>query len=66
LELDELSMNPYSIPRAKKAIRGLEHSYCKELLEEIMKKDSPREAERLLRNEMAKIFPGDFAKSHED
>jgi phosphoenolpyruvate-protein kinase (PTS system EI component) len=59
-------MNPYSIPRVKKTIRGLEHGYCKELLEEIMKKDSPREAERLLRNEMAKIFPGDFAKSHED
>jgi phosphotransferase system enzyme I (PtsI) len=66
LGLDELSMNPYSIPRVKKTIRGLEHGYCKELLEEIMRKDSPQEAEKLLRSEMAKIFPGDFVKSHED
>ncbi|MHB8109077.1 MAG: phosphoenolpyruvate--protein phosphotransferase [Syntrophorhabdaceae bacterium] len=62
LGLDELSMNPYSIPRAKKAIRGLDHGYCRELLEEIMKKDTPAEAEWLLKNEMARLFPGDFPK----
>jgi phosphotransferase system enzyme I (PtsI) len=64
LGLDEISMNPYSIPRAKKAIRGLDHGYCRELLEEIMKKDSPAEAELLLKNEMARLFPGDFTKVH--
>ena len=64
LDLDEISMNPYSIPRAKKMIRGLEHSYCRELLQEIMKQDSPGEGEALLRNEMARIFPGDFAKTN--
>ncbi|MBP7528568.1 MAG: phosphoenolpyruvate--protein phosphotransferase [Syntrophorhabdaceae bacterium] len=62
LGLDEISMNPYSIPRAKKAIRGLDHGYCRELLDEIMKKDSPAEAEVLLKNEMARLFPGDFPK----
>lgn len=62
LGLDEISMNPYSIPRVKKAIRGLEHGYCRELLEEITKKDSPREAETLLSEEMARLFPGDFSK----
>jgi len=62
LGLDEISMNPYSIPRAKKAIRGLDHGYCRELLEEIMKKDSPAEAELLLKNEMPRLFPGDFPK----
>jgi len=62
LGLDEISMNPYAIPRAKKAIRGLDHGYCRELLEEIMKKDSPAEAELLLKNEMARLFPGDFPK----
>jgi len=62
LDLDEISMNPYSIPRAKKMIRGLEHGYCRELLQEIMKQDSPGEGEALLRGEMARIFPGDFAK----
>jgi phosphoenolpyruvate-protein kinase (PTS system EI component) len=59
-------MNPYSIPRAKKVIRGLEQGYCRELVDEIMKKDSPGEAETLLRNEMAKMFPKDFTKSNED
>lgn len=62
LGLDEISMNPYSIPRAKKAIRGLDHGYCRELLEEIMKKDTPEEAELLLKHEMARLFPGDFPK----
>jgi phosphoenolpyruvate-protein phosphotransferase (PTS system enzyme I) len=64
LNLDEISMNPYSIPRAKKMIRGLEHGYCRELLQEIMKQNSPGEGETLLRNEMAKRFPGDFAKTN--
>ncbi len=63
LDLDEISMNPYSIPRAKKMIRGLEHSYCKELVQEIMRQNSPDEGETLLRSEMVKIFPGDFAKN---
>jgi len=66
LDLDEISMNPYSIPRAKKMIRGLEHGYCKELLREIMKKDSPGEGDTLLRAEMARLFPGDFIKTNED
>lgn len=66
LDLDEISMNPYSIPRAKKMIRGLEHGYCKELLREIMKQDSPGEGDTLLRAEMARLFPGDFMKTNED
>ena len=63
LDLDEISMNPYSIPRAKKMIRGLQHDYCKELLREIMSKDSPEEGEELLISEMTRIFPGDFTKN---
>jgi len=66
LDLDELSMNPYSIPRVKKVIRGLEHSYCKELLEEVLRTDSAKEGEYILRNEMARLFPGDFIKSYEE
>ncbi len=65
LGLDEISMNPYAIPRAKKTIRGLDHGYCRELLAEIMKKDSPAEAELLLKNEMMKLFPGDYPKPQE-
>jgi len=66
LELDEISMNPYIIPKTKKVIRGLEHSYCKELLQEILRKDSPKEAELIVRKEMARLFPEDFLKSYKE
>jgi len=60
LELDELSMNAYSIPKIKKIIRKLEHSYCKELLNKILSMGSAKEGESLLRKEMARFFPEDF------
>jgi len=66
LGLDEVSMNPYSIPRIKKIIRGLDQSYCRDLVEEIMKKDSAKEGERFLRNSMAEIFPNDFIKCYDE
>ncbi len=65
LGLDEISMNPYSIPRAKKMIRGLDHGYCRELLEEIMKQDSPEQGEMLLNSEMVRLFPKDFVRLNE-
>lgn len=61
LDLDELSMNAYAIPRVKKIIRGLGHSYCKELLQEVLAKDSAKESEALVRKEMSRLFPEDFA-----
>ncbi|HME41892.1 MAG TPA: phosphoenolpyruvate--protein phosphotransferase [Syntrophorhabdales bacterium] len=60
LDIDEMSMNAYSIPRVKKMIRGLRHSYCKILVEEILAKDSPKESELLVRKEMKRLFPDDF------
>ncbi len=63
LDLDELSMNAYVIPRVKKIIRGLGHSYCKDLVKEIFSKESARESEYLLRKEMSTMFPEDFARS---
>ena len=65
LELDELSMNPYSIPRVKKVVRGLDHDYCRELLEEMLAKQSAKEGETLLRREMGRLFPEDFVRSYE-
>ena len=64
LELDELSMNAYSIPRVKKIIRGLSHSYCRELVKEVLAKDSARESENFVRQEMARLFPEDFEKNY--
>lgn len=66
LGLDEISMNPYSIPRAKKIIRGIEQGYCKDLVQEIMRKDSAKEGEYLLRKEMTRLFPEDFLKCYEE
>ena len=62
LGLDEVSMNAYVIPRVKKIIRGLGHSYCRDLVKEILLKESAKESEYLLRKEMAAMFPEDFAK----
>ena len=58
--LDELSMNAYAIPRVKKVIRGLEQDYCKELLNELLSKNSAKEGEYTLRKEMGRLFPNDF------
>ena len=63
LDLDEISMNPYSIPRAKKMIRGLEHGYCRELLEEIMKKDSPGEGRSVVQKRNGKNIPERFCEN---
>jgi phosphotransferase system enzyme I (PtsI) len=64
--LDEISMNPYAIPRAKKVIRGLNQDYCRDLLREILSMDSAKAGEFLLRKEMARIFPGDFPRPVEE
>ncbi len=63
LDLDEVSMNAYVIPRVKKIIRGLGHSYCRDLVKEILLKESAKDSEHLLRKEMAAMFPEDFARS---
>ncbi len=63
LDLDEVSMNAYVIPRVKKIIRGLGHSYCRDLLKEILSKESAKESEQLLKKEMAAMFPEDFART---
>jgi phosphotransferase system enzyme I (PtsI) len=66
LELDEMSMNAYSIPRVKKIIRGLRHGDCKDLVKEILAKDSPKESELLVRKEMARLFPNDFGHTYQE
>lgn len=66
MELDELSMNAYAIPRVKKVIRGIEQSYCKELVNELMMKNSAKEGEYTLRKEMGRLFPDDFIQCYDD
>ena len=66
LDIDEMSMNAYSIPRVKKIIRGLRHSYCKNIVARIMANDLPKESELLVRKEMARLFPDDFGQAQEE
>ncbi|MBP1729812.1 MAG: phosphoenolpyruvate--protein phosphotransferase [Deltaproteobacteria bacterium] len=66
LELDEMSMNAYAIPRVKKIIRGLRHAYCKDLVKQLLANDSPKESERLVRQEMARLFPDDFGSAYQE
>jgi len=66
LEIDELSMNPHAIPKVKKIIRGLDQSWCREILQEVMDKESGREAEYFLRREMGRRFPDEFIRCYEE
>jgi phosphotransferase system enzyme I (PtsI) len=65
LELDEMSMNAYSIPRVKKIIRGLRHGDCRDLVKELLAQDSPKDSELLVRKEMARLFPNDFGHTYQ-
>ena len=64
--IDELSMNAYAIPRVKKVIRGISQDYCKELLNELMIKNSAKEGEYILKKEMGRLFPNDFSQEHNE
>ena len=64
--IDELSMNAYAIPRVKKVIRGISQDYCKELLSELMIKNSAKEGEYILKKEMGRLFPNDFSQEHDE
>ncbi|HNQ45567.1 MAG TPA: phosphoenolpyruvate--protein phosphotransferase [Syntrophorhabdus sp.] len=64
--IDELSMNAYAIPRVKKVIRGISQDYCKELLNELMIKNSAKEGEYILKKEMGRLFPNDFSQEHDE
>ena len=61
LELDELSMNPLSIPQVKKIIRASSLQESKELLEKVMTFNSAAEVREYVERAMRKRFPGAFA-----
>jgi phosphotransferase system enzyme I (PtsI) len=61
LELDELSMNPLSIPQMKKIIRASSLQESKELLDKVMTFNSAAEVREYVERAMRKRFPGAFA-----
>ena len=60
LGLDEISMNPLSIPRVKKILRMSTIEEARGLLKEISQMTSGSEIERYVRSTMAQRFPKDF------
>ncbi|MCS7280672.1 MAG: phosphoenolpyruvate--protein phosphotransferase [Desulfobacterota bacterium] len=56
LGIDELSMNPYSIPRAKNVIRKLNHDYCRDLATHVLGMKSGKEAEEFLKKELKDLL----------
>jgi len=60
LGIDELSMNPYSIPRTKSVIRKLDQNYCRHLAEHVLTIESGKEAEDFLRRELKDLLKDEW------
>ncbi|MFH0786839.1 MAG: phosphoenolpyruvate--protein phosphotransferase [Pseudomonadota bacterium] len=60
LGLDELSMNPMSIPRVKRIIRMTSHKESKEFLRKIFALKTTEEVNLSVRREMVKLFSDSF------
>jgi phosphotransferase system enzyme I (PtsI) len=56
--IDELSMNPGSIPRAKMVLRTITIPECEEIAEGAMRFRTPLEVKRYLRRTIHRKFPG--------
>jgi phosphotransferase system enzyme I (PtsI) len=62
LGLDELSMNPVSIPKVKKVLRMSRFEESRSLVEQLFRFATSSEIERFVRGWMAERFPEDFAE----
>jgi phosphotransferase system enzyme I (PtsI) len=62
LGLDELSMNPVSIPKVKKVLRMSRFEESRSLVEQLFQFPTASEIERFVREWMAERFPEDFTE----
>ena len=62
LELDELSMNVFSIFRVKKIFRSYTHRECKDLVKASLNLSTPEEIEDLVRASLRGKFPEEFGE----
>ena len=60
LGLDELSMNPVTIPRVKQVIRLVSYEDCRRFVKEVLTLTTTEQINRYVRHEMAKRFPDLF------
>lgn len=59
-KVDELSMDPHSIPRVKKIIRGITLKEARQMADHVLKLSSTREISRYITAEMRARYPSDF------
>lgn len=57
LKLDELSMNPTSVPKVKKIIRSLTLKKCKEILDNCLLLEEASEIQEYVQKELRNLFP---------
>ncbi len=63
LELDELSMNVFSIFRVKKILRAYTLRECRELVSAALQLSTPEEIEELVRGSLKKKLPEEFGEN---
>jgi len=59
-KIDDLSMEPHSIPKVKKIIRTIRIEEARQLADEVLEMSSPDEITSFITNEMRVRFPEDF------
>jgi phosphotransferase system enzyme I (PtsI) len=63
LGLDELSMNPVSVPLIKQMVRSLKYSDCREILEHCLSLSTAQEINEYLLEKTNQFFPSGFFAS---
>jgi phosphoenolpyruvate-protein phosphotransferase (PTS system enzyme I) len=59
-KLDDLSMEPHSVPKVKKIIRTIRLEEARQLADDVLEMSSPEEITSYITNEMRARFPEDF------
>jgi phosphoenolpyruvate-protein phosphotransferase (PTS system enzyme I) len=59
-KLDNLSMEPHSVPKVKKIIRTIRLAEARQLADDVLKMDCPNEITAYITKEMMSRFPEDF------
>ncbi len=60
LELDELSMNPLSVPQAKRIIRMFTMEKAREMVNDLLRLTTSDEIHAYLKTRLARMFPDEF------
>jgi phosphotransferase system enzyme I (PtsI) len=65
LGLDELSMNPVSVPLIKHMIRSMNYSDAREIFEHCLALSTAQEVNEYILEKVNQFFPSGFFASHE-